>query len=89
MQVLKRPLDWQEINHWCILYAYNLSKTELKTVNSSELLLSVGGKKEVFYLLVGDTAKYKIGGHGGKGLELSLESEPYFLVSMEKEIKFH
>lgn len=72
---------------FCML---KICQKQLKTVNSSELLLSVEKRGLVFgWLVFGATSKYKIGGHGEKELELSLENERWCLLNMEEEIKFN
>lgn len=70
MRILKRPLDWQERSHQCIVHARTLSKTELETLNSSELPLCEN--KEVFcFFVFGETSQYETG--GGEWRETKIE----------------
>lgn len=62
MRILKRPLDWQERSHQCIVHAWTLSKTELETLNSSELPLRENKEVFCFFFVFGETSQYEIGG---------------------------
>ena len=66
MRILKRPLDWQERSHQCIVHAWTLSKTELETLNSSELPLCENKEVFCFFLFLVRHLNMKLGGEWRK-----------------------